>query len=511
MWQMAGVLVGTPSSFAVLFESTDDPAYNTTAPRGGLANSGWQYEGQWNGFLGTPIAPMFFLAAKHVGGTIGDVFVLNGFSYHTVAFSDCPTCDLRVWQVAETFPLYAPLYTTSNEVGRRCVVFGRGTQRGAAVIVNNQLKGWNWGTSDGVERWGQNIVSLVYTDPKVGELLQVHFDRQGITNECQLSVGDSSGAMFIQDGTIWKLAGINYSVDGPFSLDGTADTQFEAALLDMGGLYVSGVTNWTFIPVQPFDLPSSFYSTRVSANLGWINSAITTAPVAPVASFEATPAFGSWPMAVTFTDTSTGTVTNRFWSFGDGSTATTGANILTHTYLVPGTNTVILTVSGLAGSSTDTQINAVVVSPPIVAPPAMHITKLQAVLNFAKANADSCTVKGALPLSAVYSFAGKQVTLDVGGAQVSFALDGTGSGLNGLNVFTRPTYNKKTGQWTFSVRLKGSLQAPWANYGLVNSTVPKPGVLVTNFPVILVVDTEAFLGTANLHYTATAGRSGTAK
>ena len=34
-----------------------DAGRNTAAPTGSLANSGWQYQGQWAGFLGTPIAP----------------------------------------------------------------------------------------------------------------------------------------------------------------------------------------------------------------------------------------------------------------------------------------------------------------------------------------------------------------------------------------------------------------------------------------------------------------------
>ena len=90
---------------AILFKDTGDPSYNTTAPTGSLTNSGWQYEGQWNTekgpFLGTPIAPRFFLAAQHVGGSAGQPFVFNGFTYTTVTNFDDPTTDLRVWQVAE--------------------------------------------------------------------------------------------------------------------------------------------------------------------------------------------------------------------------------------------------------------------------------------------------------------------------------------------------------------------------------------------------------------------------
>src|SRR5438132_267871 len=74
---------------AVIFYSSADPTMNTTAPTGTLAGSGWQYEGQWVGFTGTPVAPNYFLTAKHVGGVVGSQFNFNGINYNTVAaFAD---------------------------------------------------------------------------------------------------------------------------------------------------------------------------------------------------------------------------------------------------------------------------------------------------------------------------------------------------------------------------------------------------------------------------------------
>lgn len=77
---LCAMWAGFISPHAVLFYSTSDPIHNTTAPTGSLTNSGWQYEGEWNGFLGTAIAPRYFITAKHVGGSIGDV-ILNGASH----------------------------------------------------------------------------------------------------------------------------------------------------------------------------------------------------------------------------------------------------------------------------------------------------------------------------------------------------------------------------------------------------------------------------------------------
>jgi hypothetical protein len=265
-------------SEAVIFESTSNVTFNTTAPTGGLTNSGWQYEGSWQGsYLGTPIAPTFFLAAIHIGGSVGDQLNFNGLSYHTIAFTDCPNSDLRVWQTAETFAFYAPLYTNSNEVGKTCVVFGRGTQRGDAVTVNSQLKGWKWGPGDGQIRWGENIITAINTnnEPTIGDLLQANFDRNGVTNECMLSVGDSSGGVFIQDGGVWKLTAINYATADPFvSTNGVNGSGFNAALVDYGGLYTGGDGNWTLIPNQAQDIPAYFVSSRVSQHVAWINSVI---------------------------------------------------------------------------------------------------------------------------------------------------------------------------------------------------------------------------------------------
>ncbi|RKX45194.1 MAG: hypothetical protein DRP64_05090 [Verrucomicrobia bacterium] len=86
------------------------------------------------------------------------------------------------------------------------------------------------------------------------------------------------------------------------------------------------------------------------------------------ASFSATPTSGAAPLPVDFTDISFGTITNRFWDFGDGSTINTMATSISHTYTAAGTNTVQLIVSGPDGSSTNTQVNLISVAeapPPI--------------------------------------------------------------------------------------------------------------------------------------------------
>jgi len=78
--------------------------------------------------------------------------------------------------------------------------------------------------------------------------------------------------------------------------------------------------------------------------------------LAPVASFTGSPTNGTEPLAVTFTDTSTGSITNRFWDFGDGGTTNITTNSVVHTYSA-GTFDVTLSVSGPDGASTTNLAN----------------------------------------------------------------------------------------------------------------------------------------------------------
>lgn len=87
--------------------------------------------------------------------------------------------------------------------------------------------------------------------------------------------------------------------------------------------------------------------------------------VQPVAAFTATPTNAVVPLTVTFTDASTGIVTNWFWSFGDGATSNTYTTTsVTHTYTTAGTYTVSETVTGPGGTNTSTQTSLITVLTP---------------------------------------------------------------------------------------------------------------------------------------------------
>jgi len=270
----AGLVVTAPSKAVILY-GTDDPSINTNAPTGELAGSGWQYEGLFSGFMGTVIASNYFLTANHIGGNVGEFFFFNGNLYTTTAVFRDTASDLAVWQVAGTFPIRAPLYSSpvGTEVNLRLVVFGRGTQRGDPVFVgtDSHVGGWAWGTYDYVQRWGTNVVSSVFSDPTYGKLLRVPFDANAGPNEAHLSSGDSGGGVFVLNTSTnrWEFAGVNLSVDGPFSFSMDGSNPFNAAMFDTSGLFVQSDQGWITAPN-----PSAFYATEIAARRGFIESVV---------------------------------------------------------------------------------------------------------------------------------------------------------------------------------------------------------------------------------------------
>jgi autotransporter-associated beta strand protein len=89
---------------------------------------------------------------------------------------------------------------------------------------------------------------------------------------------------------------------------------------------------------------------------------LSTAGTAPLASFTASPANGIAPLAVTFTDTSSGSLPlSLSWDLGDTTTTNTaGGASFTHTYPV-GTYTVTLTASNYVSTSTLVSNNLITV------------------------------------------------------------------------------------------------------------------------------------------------------
>lgn len=114
--------------------------------------------------------------------------------------------------------------------------------------------------------------------------------------------------------------------------------------------------------IQQLERNATAFTTSAGASIGKVVVADNFTAVynalfgaqAPVASFYGMPTSGTEPLAVTFADTSTGDITNRFWNFGDSSTTNVTTNVVAHTYTA-GTYNVTLVASSSAGVSTNLQ------------------------------------------------------------------------------------------------------------------------------------------------------------
>ncbi len=85
-------------------------------------------------------------------------------------------------------------------------------------------------------------------------------------------------------------------------------------------------------------------------------------PPPPTADFTGSPTSGTAPLAVAFTDLSTGSPTSWSWTFGDGGTST--SRNPSHTYTSAGSYTVSLTATNAYGNNTKTRNGYITVTAP---------------------------------------------------------------------------------------------------------------------------------------------------
>ncbi|MDX1993211.1 MAG: PKD domain-containing protein [bacterium] len=90
---------------------------------------------------------------------------------------------------------------------------------------------------------------------------------------------------------------------------------------------------------------------------------IIISPAAPTANFSADPSTGTAPLAVNFTNLSSGVINSYLWDFSNGQTSTSAAPPQV-TYTTAGTYTVTLTVSGPGGTVAFTRTIVVSAPPP---------------------------------------------------------------------------------------------------------------------------------------------------
>ncbi|MBI3872224.1 MAG: PKD domain-containing protein [candidate division Zixibacteria bacterium] len=172
---------------------------------------------------------------------------------------------------------------------------------------------------------------------------------------------------------------------------------------------------------------------------------ITVSAVAPTADFSGTPTSGVAPLAVNFTDLSTGGPTSWSWTFGDGGTST--AQNPSHNYMAAGTYTVALTATNGCGLSTNTKSGYITVTAPPT--PEIYVSYQNAgriSIGVNRRGIDTVEVRLVSDNSLV---SGASVTASYSGPSSGTATGTTGT--NGRVVLQTGNVKNPVGQWCFTV------------------------------------------------------------
>ncbi|MDW5551992.1 PKD domain-containing protein [Methanosarcina sp.] len=126
-------------------------------------------------------------------------------------------------------------------------------------------------------------------------------------------------------------------------------------------------------PVHTYNKSGRYTVTLTASNANGSNAltkssyiAVSSVLAAPAANFSASPISGKAPLAVGFTDQSTGSPNSWKWDFGDGNNSTEKTPV--HTYNESGLYSVKLAVSNSSGSNALTKTNYIAVSGILNAP-----------------------------------------------------------------------------------------------------------------------------------------------
>jgi hypothetical protein len=200
---------------AVIIDGVDGTA-NTSAPPD---DPGWDHVGTRGNLTAIYLGDGWVLTANHVG--ISDI-VLGGVAHPPVLQSQSQVehGDLQLFRLV-TEPGLPPLPLTSSSPSfdSDLVMIGHGRDRGPATSWGG-LSGYAWDTTFSM-RWGTNRVSSrvpfdVVTDGAGGLTRTFAADfGSGLPtlHEAMGAVGDSGGAVFVDTGVSWELAGVIYAKD----------------------------------------------------------------------------------------------------------------------------------------------------------------------------------------------------------------------------------------------------------------------------------------------------------
>ena len=125
--------------------------------------------------------------------------------------------------------------------------------------------------------------------------------------------------------------------------------------IDVGNTTTRAVSSLTDGATYHFAVTAYDSSRTESGFSNDVTATVPAAATAPVANFSASATSGVAPLALNFTNSSTGTITSYAWTFGDGTSSI--AQSPSHVYAAAGVYTVGLTVTGSGGSNTKTMPN----------------------------------------------------------------------------------------------------------------------------------------------------------
>jgi uncharacterized repeat protein (TIGR01451 family) len=210
----------------------------------------------------------------------------------------------------------------------------------------------------------------------------------------------------------WTVANI-----GQTALSGSAGatTPFSVSSgspFSLGG----GQTGYVAVAFSPSSNSGYTNAVTFTSNGGNATNTVTGSGAFPLAaSFSGTPTNGQPPLTVTFIDTSTGTITNRTFDFGDGGSTNTASTNVQHTFLAASTNNVTLTLRGPLGSASLTRTGYIVVTNLAIADLALglaasadpvavgnNLTYTLSLTNFGPAAANAVAVTSTLPANVTF-------------------------------------------------------------------------------------------------------------
>lgn len=267
-----------------------------------------------------------------------------------------------------------PLFIDNNIFNNSSYALSNINTQGSANL--NAENNW-WGTAVSADI--QSLIHDYFDDPAQGIVDFLPY-RGSFNLEAPVSppggVTVTSGLTSL--GVSWAanpesdVTGYNvyYDLDGRYPYSGTGADQGNSPI-DVGSaqsLTLTGLPDGRYhVLVTAYDNAADGVKDQTDGNESWFSLDTTgILGVPPHADFSADPQAGNLPLAVAFTNLSSGNYSTCAWDFGDGGSST-DCNNPAHTYTASGLYTVRLTIDGVSGTSLAEKTGYISVNTPPVA------------------------------------------------------------------------------------------------------------------------------------------------